>query len=180
MAYRWIALLICAVAALAPAHAMACLCPPGMTAADFANRADAIFRGRVLSVSRPDRFSCGEAGHWERARFQVITLWKGSATPEAVVLTAGLGSSCGFPLRPGTEYLVFASRTPEGSLHIQACDGTREHFESSEELKYVQQHFPVIDVSKPQPSESTSSCASMPVGGLLPALMLLAFRLRRR
>ena len=101
MAYRWIALLVCLVAAIAPTQVSAC----GLvvaTPAEHADAAEAIFRGRVLSIDPPGLF-------WDRysmtAHIQVITSWKGAV--EAQVEVKG-DTVCGPGFTVGSEYLVFA------------------------------------------------------------------------
>lgn len=181
MASRWIALLICAVAALAPTRALAC----GLvilTPAEMAKDADAIFWGRLISLEEPSRFSFGEAAYLNTVRFQVTTVWKGPAQTEIEVEALNDNTSCGVHFAPG-EYLVFATFARDGSLRVSRFGGTEmltpKEAAKSDPLKYVNQHFTAIDMTKPLASCS-SSCASAPGGAWLPALVLLASWLRRR
>jgi MYXO-CTERM domain-containing protein len=179
MAYRWIALLVCALAALFPTRASACSCFIGGPA-DFAKSADAIFHGRLVSVEQPSRFGIGEASHMVTARFQVLTVWKGPTKAELEVKTAFDGTACGIPFTPG-EYLVFARQAKDGTFRVSTCDGTEEFSYSKEQQEYLKEHFTAVDMTKvPATAAAASSCASTPGSGLLPAMVLLAFWLRRR
>jgi uncharacterized protein (TIGR03382 family) len=182
MASRWIALLICAVAALAPTRALACGLV-SLTPAEMVEGADAIFWGRLISLKEPGRFSFGEAAYLNTARFQVTTVWKGPTHTEFEVKALNGNTSCGVHFPPG-EYLVFAKFAWDASLRVSRFGGTEmltpEEAAKSDPLKYVNQHFTAIDMSKPLAFSCSSSCASAPGGAWLPALVLLAYWLRRR
>jgi MYXO-CTERM domain-containing protein len=78
---------------------------------------------------------------------------------------------------------VFAKFTWDGTLRASRFGGTEmltpEWAAKSDTLKYVNQNFTAIDMTKSLFS-SCSSCASAPGGAWLPALVLLAYWLRRR
>lgn len=97
-----------------PAPAYACSCA-AKTDAEYAQRADVIFTGAVISDQR-----------YEQARavtFAVQRVYKGQARSTETISTARWGGSCGPDLSETGPYLVYATQESSG-LFANPCDGT--------------------------------------------------------
>jgi LPXTG-motif cell wall-anchored protein len=97
-----------ALVVLGATPAQACSCAGG-TAAQFAERADAVFTGRLVSrdVPRELRTSADPALHV----FAVDAVAKGAVSERQEVLSPVSGASCGLELTGGGPVAVFATRT---------------------------------------------------------------------
>ena len=117
-----------ACASMLPTTVLAQGCPCATPAiAGAVGQASAIFVGKVITVTdagpgvRGAGQGPGAVGDVSVAAvtMQVDSLLKGSVDKIVVVLTP---SVCGYPLAPGSTYLVFAARNPSG-LWTDACKG---------------------------------------------------------
>jgi hypothetical protein len=99
------------MAAAEPAQACTCSAPAG--AAEAFKRSAAVFRGRVVEISRPlfDRMGLTKTGN-HRVKFEVLKRWKGASSNSTVVITRLTGEACGFPFEDGKEYLVYVVTEP--------------------------------------------------------------------
>lgn len=111
-------------AALLPARGRGCTCsgPPDTISALLGS--DAVFEGVVLSTTTDTLILQPRFGtithHFTVATLKVLRAWKGVAAGEITVATWSDGASCGFPLRPGGQYLLFAHRF-NGRLVTDIC-----------------------------------------------------------
>jgi hypothetical protein len=111
--------------AVFPADAHACTCEP-ISKRTAAERADAVFTGRVLEVTTVRK---PEPGRVE-IRFEASRVYKGSVFSEQVVATPATASNCGVDLEVGSSWVVFAVQRFEGTgndavlrLATDACNG---------------------------------------------------------
>jgi MYXO-CTERM domain-containing protein len=173
---------LCPLAVLLPTSASACSCNPAEEIPALIERSDAVFRGRVLSVSSAGMFDFKWPSHAWIVRFEVLTSWKGLTETETVVLTAKDSTACGISFDKDVEYLVFASsRGSGGHLWTSTCDRTDEIRPKSETLQHLETHLPPLTL-KPK-SPPTSSCATTgasPAWAMLLLVGLLYPRRRRR
>jgi hypothetical protein len=110
-------LLILAVS-LSAVSAYACTCINTRTPLEELAFQDAVFTGRVISVSDFDASNIIVV-------FQVHAVWKGSAAPQAVVLTPLDGAQCGVSFTVGEEYLAYADdNSYAGFLFTHLCTRT--------------------------------------------------------
>jgi hypothetical protein len=112
-----------------PAQACSCV---GMTDAQAYEQADAVFAGRVESVTEPaGLFGVVSSGDPVTATLVVDTVYKGSVYERMPVTTAYSSASCGADFVQGVEYAVFGTYGSSGShaaddvLRAALCDGTR-------------------------------------------------------
>lgn len=88
---------------------------------------DAVFVGSVLRT-REIVLREEESGIELPARevtLRVSRAWKGALGDTVVVTTGWGGGDCGYPFLERAEYLVYASRTEEGTLTTSICSRTR-------------------------------------------------------
>lgn len=86
-------------------------------AANAFGRADAVFRGRVIAV--------GGVGP-EAITFQTDQWWKGM--PAATVTVQAVANGCGYWLKMGDEYIVYAYTTTDGfGATLEVTPGTASH-----------------------------------------------------
>jgi len=95
-------------------HACSCTEPPPPL--DAMKDATAVFTGRVVAA-----IPYGTNAYTYTLR--VYAVWKGSAAPEAIVATSDV-AMCGLWMRPGTEYLVYATG-PEDELFTSNCSRSK-------------------------------------------------------
>jgi len=130
---RWLkmffaALLIAVPAALFAADApdaSACSCAMIPSLAQAAERADAVFAGKVTKIEEP--FAARvirSSADPIYVSFEVERVWKGNVGADAVISTAQESASCGYPyFDSGKSFLVFAYEE-EGELKTGLCSGT--------------------------------------------------------
>lgn len=110
-------LLILAVS-LTALNASACTCIDTRTPLEELAYQDAVFTGRVISVSDFDASNIVVV-------FEVHAVWKGSFSPQAVLLTPPDGAQCGVYFEVGAEYLVYADDSSyPGYLFTHLCTRT--------------------------------------------------------
>ena len=117
-----------------PLHlALPCTCvpatPPSSRAAalEFAASFDAVFEGRVLSVTTvPDSQAMSDHGafhRWseDRAHIAVTRRWKGAPTDTVRVHSAAQTTMCGFGFEAGARVLMFATLDSLHTLTTSKC-----------------------------------------------------------
>lgn len=122
--------LLSAVGIWVAAPAQACDCSTGTTAED-AERADAVFTGRLVDSRQ------GTPGRWGNVPtvfvFAVDTVVKGEVTARQEVVTSSDSGSCGVFLSGGGPFVVLGTRADDvsglftlepGQFAINQCDGT--------------------------------------------------------
>lgn len=103
-----------------PTPAEACSCAPPPPPKEAFSEADAVFRGRVVSVDKET--PPGKSPHSGKAvaRFEVLTGWKGVTEREVLVTTSAIPGLCGNKFQVGTEYIVYAYAPKEGEAKPDA------------------------------------------------------------
>lgn len=111
------------VGTLSPLPAEACSCSASgcQTAASY----DAVFEATVDALIPPQT---RPNGSWSSAdpmtvRLSSLRSIRGEARPQ--VITAQSTSSCGYSFTVGRRYLIFATRSPDGELHVTSCGLTQ-------------------------------------------------------
>jgi hypothetical protein len=94
--------------------AQACSCAGGTTA-EFTERADAVFTGRLVSRDEPDRPVISSADPALHV-FAVDAVAKGAVSERQEVLSPLSGASCGLELTGDGPVAVFATRTADSYL----------------------------------------------------------------
>ena len=119
-----LALLSCLVS---PRDAYACSCGPSGLQSP-AQRADAVFTGRLLSEELVRRPRPGRTD----LRFEVARVYKGTVYREQVVASPQSVDGCGVDLEIGSSWLIYAEDSVEGEgdaavfrLVTQLCSGNR-------------------------------------------------------
>jgi hypothetical protein len=117
--------LACAAALVDPVPAWACSCAP-ITTQQAYDDADAVFRG---TVTERDRTGRGEEARVE-LRFEVSRVFKGFVYSDQVVATPQDSAGCGIDAAVGTNWVIFATQTVEGTgdrlvtrLSTSLCSG---------------------------------------------------------
>jgi len=127
-------------------EAWACSCASSGPPCQAAFQVDAIFAGRVQSISPlPDDdlppLRPGEARipRTVRVDFVAVQGFRGLEAATVSVLTAGSGPACGYTFKKGERYLVYAKRQPDGKeLVTGICSRTRLLAEADEDLRFLQ------------------------------------------
>jgi MYXO-CTERM domain-containing protein len=124
------ALMVVAVLWLAPRGARACSCmpqlpPPEQALAD----ADAVFEARPFSMSTDN-----QRAHYS---FEVDRVWKGEVGPRVEISSALHSATCGRSFQIGTQYVVYARRSPSGELTDNMCSRTRPVSSAAEDLQVL-------------------------------------------
>jgi hypothetical protein len=146
--WRRAALLVVFDVLLFPALASACSCAGSGSACTLAPQpgVDVIVLARMsgprfgaprpspVEEGAPPRFFLGE----RPVSLDVLEVYKGEADPELTVYTASSEAACGFPFRPGVQYIVYAYRK-DGKLHTSLCSGNRVADEAAADLEYLRQ-----------------------------------------
>ncbi|CAN0501520.1 unnamed protein product, partial [Phaeothamnion confervicola] len=78
----------------------ACSCRPNPPVLQALAEADAVFTGRVVSLSRVVSGS--------RVGIEVEHVYKGSVDARVTVITSPGGGTCGYPFQVNTHYLIYA------------------------------------------------------------------------
>lgn len=98
--------------------------------------ATAVFAGEVVEVRLSEKDEKGDSPILY-AKIKVERVWKGVKTNIVEVATANFCCVCGFPLKMGQRYLVFATELPIGGLATHMCAGNRFYDRELPELKYL-------------------------------------------
>jgi MYXO-CTERM domain-containing protein len=118
MRRTWVLLLLGALSGalvvLGASPAQACSCAGGTTA-EFTERADAVFTGRLVSRDEPSQGITSSADPALHV-FAVDAVAKGAVSDEQEVLSPVSGASCGLELTGDGPVVVFATRTADPYL----------------------------------------------------------------
>ncbi|MFQ5723636.1 MAG: hypothetical protein ACE5G6_04020 [Terriglobia bacterium] len=129
------------LAVLIPAAwAEACSCARVGPACEVFGKTDAVFVGRVTSVSSWIwTFFTGERRVW----FAVSEGFRGVGSGEAVRVVTGTGAGdCGYGFEEGGEYVVYAHRSRGGELRTSICTRTRGLAAAAEDLAFLREGGP--------------------------------------
>ena len=140
------------LAFLATPAAEACTCVTSPNLCTQATAADVVFETTVEStelaprIPPPDQaarttgpLSASQVlflGNVRAVSLRDVKPWRGQ--PQTTVLTAASGDACGYDFRPGTRYLIVASRLDDGRLAVSRCGLTRPITEAAGLLEYIQ------------------------------------------
>jgi hypothetical protein len=127
--------LLLALAIAPSSHACSCMRLPSNPVA-LVNHAlewaDFVFLGEVLSIAPDSPHAMTQV-----TRISVVEAWKGQI--------AGIVESkifvgccmCGFAFGVGAQYLIFATRSKNGFMHVSVCSGTDLAERRLKEIKYL-------------------------------------------
>ncbi|MCA1618495.1 MAG: carboxypeptidase regulatory-like domain-containing protein [Acidobacteria bacterium] len=123
------------------ARAEGCTCMmPGPPCQAF-GEASAVFVGTVTGVvSKPLKSSAGGEGPGWATRtfkFAVAEAFSGVEGTTAEVSTGFGGGDCGYTFVKGTSYIVYASRSKDGTLGTGICSRTRPALGATEDLAFL-------------------------------------------
>jgi hypothetical protein len=98
--------------------AWGCSCGGANLEEEFA-ASSAVFLGKILSEKKSN---ASGAERWNY-QVQIQTVWKSDGKPLDVVVSPVQSGSCGTRLKPGHQYVIFASRYGAG-LETISCNST--------------------------------------------------------
>jgi hypothetical protein len=127
------ALLVFVLILASPAAVSACSCIGDIPLCQSFWRADAVFTGEIVSfesVKPQQPFSR------RVARIRVQRAWRGKVEGVVHVTTGAGGGDCGYTFRPGTQYVVYAYRTTNGSWTTSICSPTKPLEKADADLEY--------------------------------------------
>lgn len=108
-----------------PLHA--CKCAPPSPPLEALDDATAVFLAEVVA-SKPIQL---EQQEWIEVTMRVSRWWKGGDAAKATVVTAASSAACGYDLRQGQRYLVYAHTAGgERPLRVSLCSRTRTETEA--------------------------------------------------
>ncbi|WP_274654634.1 hypothetical protein [Paenibacillus humicola] len=169
----------------------ACSCAKSPSIEDQLNRKTAIFTGKVLNLTKPDKGKTWSSADPVKAQFEVKTVWKGELSSQTTVYTASSSASCGYEgFEVNEEYIVFAYGDPD-RLETGLCEGTKNLASAQKELKALGAGYELSKITIPQevPSEIPSINKEtdnrfiiiiLVLAISLPLFILLNMSLRRR
>ena len=111
MNFRRVAFSIAIAFCLAAGVVHACSCKGPPSAKESLSAAAAVFVGKVVKTERDVHFGV-------RVTFEITTVWKGVKERTVDINTGFGGGDCGYPVKVGDKYLVYAfgSRSDDGKL----------------------------------------------------------------
>jgi hypothetical protein len=107
------------------------------------NASEAVFAGRVLSVSAKQIVENGLTYTYQTVTFEVVSFWKGSGQHQIVVLGGPVECCvCGITFKVGSTWLVYAGTSEDpmakGQLYAgEACGRTSELSRADADLKVL-------------------------------------------
>jgi len=135
--YRFIGVLLLALAGFLPGRSEACSCISGGPPCQEYFRFDAVFTGVVQSIGELD--DTQEAPFLRRrVAISIDRGYRGVDGKTAEIVTGGGGGDCGYAFTRGQRYLVYARRAPDGRLTVSICSRTRPIAEAADDLRYIE------------------------------------------
>lgn len=120
-----------------PSTAHACSCAEPISMEEQMIRKTAIFTGKLISLSQPNRGIISSSADPVAAQFEVINVWKGDLGSE----------SCGYEgFEVDEEFIVFASG-PYDQLKTGLCEGTKQLGSAQEELAALEAGYKPVAVT---------------------------------
>lgn len=161
-----------------PNNSWACSCAGLGSPSGNVRHANAVFRGRVLSIE-------GSGFARRRVRFEVLASWKGPVDRELTVETGSGYGDCGFNFESDREYVVYAypprdAKQPTDALETNDCTRTNQIEDADDDLKYLEAGSTRIEGKVRHFSPGFLSCASVPEGMVPTALLALVALASRR
>ncbi len=158
-------------------NACSCAGPPSIE--DQLNRKTAIFKGKVLSLTKPVIGKIWSSADPVKAQFEVKTVWKGELSSQTTVYTALSSASCGYEgFEVNEEYIVFAYGDPD-RLETGLCEGTKTLASAKEELIALGGGYEPSKITTPQ-EDNRSVIIVLVLAISLTLFILLIISLRRR
>lgn len=114
---------------LVPRGARACSCAMPAPPEKAIDEADVVFEARPFGMTND--------GQRARYSFEVDRVWKGEVGASAEISTALHSATCGRGYQIGTQYLVYARRSPSGELTDNLCSRTRASASAAEDLEVL-------------------------------------------
>lgn len=107
-------------------------CDCGTTLAPCAGYwgATTVFTGRLERITR-------DASGLRRATFTILERHRGISASDVVITTGPAGQRCSLSLRPGREYIVYATPDESGALTTNVCLRTREIEDAAADVAYL-------------------------------------------
>lgn len=140
-------LLLDIVRIVVPSTAHACSCAEPISMEEQMIRKTAIFTGKLISLSQPNRGIISSSADPVAAQFEVINVWKGDLGAETTVYTAISSESCGYEgFEVDEEFIVFASG-PYDQLKTGLCEGTKQLGSAQEELAALEAGYKPVAVT---------------------------------
>lgn len=146
-----------------------------------ANRADAVFEGKVRGVALHWKLRDTPAGDLLLANlddnpptmlvtFEVSRSYRGTQ-PDEVQIETGLGAGdCGFDFEAGRQYLVYADADENGHLSTSVCSGTALLEDSAANLAYLRGEANIPEPARRSKTDGTGKvCGRVVYEGLNPA-----------
>jgi hypothetical protein len=119
---------------------LACSCMDSGPPCEAWGKADGVFMGRVVHVSRFDVRVNSQLNVTEtylRVRFQVESAFRGVAVGTVEIMTsADSGGGCGYPFELNRRYVVYAHRGPNNLLSTSICSRTRRVENAAEDVSF--------------------------------------------
>lgn len=147
-----------AVSAQTPIPHDHCTCQTNNTPAFYYNQAEAVFTGKVLTLSRPNDapplvdwanqlpgIYIPGYSYW-RADMSVSDSWKGM-TESGLTVLSSFGLNCGVSFTVGVDYLIYATESPVG-WRTSTCAGTVQLADAAPDLQFLSTH-PKLKLSWP-------------------------------
>lgn len=125
---RWQLLIVATLIFLLPGMARACSCsgPDPLPINLLLKESDAIFVGTVVEVENPpDPDPRGPETGQARYTFAVSEEFAGALSGKAVVYSGRGGADCSAHFKPDEQYLVYAYRASDKTLHATVCSRTQ-------------------------------------------------------
>jgi hypothetical protein len=120
-------------AAPCPPASPRCSCIPPVPPREALGQADAVFAGRVVSVTERREGGPAFPGRpYLEVRIVPERRWKGAAGDTVTVATSDNSASCGYAFEQGRDYLVYAGG--EDALRVFICSRTRPLADAAEDV----------------------------------------------
>ena len=122
--------------------ASACTCDPIKGGHEAFDRAEVVFVGNVVSVTKPKsrivdrRRNIIEVSLELVVRFRVERAWKFATRPYLTLTTMSQTAACGYPFKVGEKYLVFAFADQDG-VRTGLCSGTTDFAHAKTYLEQI-------------------------------------------
>lgn len=113
-------------------NVLACSCPTVEDSSEITGQmrnAEVIFSGEVIGINKIPKT------RMIQVKIEVQESWK-EVLPEEITITTEIGT-CGYDFRVGTEYLVIAHDSNDGTLTTGLCLGNRILYKTAKELKVL-------------------------------------------
>lgn len=139
---------------LAPRVARACSCMAPPPPAKAIEASDAVFEARPFSMSNDAQKA--------RYNFEVDRVWKGDIPSRVEITTPLHSATCGRSYQIGTQYVIYAQRSKDGTWADYLCTRTRTSQSAAEDLQALGAGHPPLDGSPLPAGESGGDSTEPP------------------